>query len=121
MRITAVLERPVRLHGRPQGGPANAVVDFSGHTVSLVAVIADRDGKRIVGVAFDSIGRFAQSGILRDRMIRRVLAAPPDALLDDSGRMTRPRFWCARSPTKSQAATATGRPRPPPWSWRAGT
>jgi L-alanine-DL-glutamate epimerase-like enolase superfamily enzyme len=38
-------------------------------------------------VAFDSIGRFAQSGILRDRMIPRVLAAPPDALLDESGRI----------------------------------
>ena len=48
---------------------------------------AIRDGKRVVGVAFDSIGRFAQSGILRDRMIPRVLAASPEALLDDSGRI----------------------------------
>ena len=38
-------------------------------------------------MAFNSIGRFAQSGILRDRMIPRVLAASPDALLDDSGRI----------------------------------
>jgi D(-)-tartrate dehydratase len=85
MRITAILERPVRLHGNP----ANAVVNFSGHTVSLVALITDaiRGGKPVVGMAFDSIGRFAQSGILRDRMIPRVLAASPDALLDDSGRI----------------------------------
>lgn len=87
MRITGIVERAVGLdRGRP-GGPANAVVNFSHHTVSLVAVITDviRNGRPVVGVAFDSIGRFAQSGILRDRMIPRLLAAPPDALLDESG------------------------------------
>lgn len=85
MRITAILERPVAL----KGGPANAVVDFSGHTVSLVALRSDviRGGRPVTGVAFDSIGRFAQSGILRDRMIPRVLAAAPEALLDGSGRI----------------------------------
>jgi D(-)-tartrate dehydratase len=82
-KLTAILERPVRL----QGSPANALVNFSGHTVSLVAVTAVRQGKPVVGMAFNSIGRFAQSGILRDRMIPRVLAASPDALLDDSGRI----------------------------------
>jgi L-alanine-DL-glutamate epimerase-like enolase superfamily enzyme len=89
MRIAAILERPVNLRVGAGGGPANAVVNFSGHTVSLVALVSDaiRDGKPVVGVAFNSIGRFAQSGILRDRMIPRVLAAPPDALLDESGRI----------------------------------
>lgn len=86
MRIAEIVERPVRLHGGVGGRiPANALVNFGGHTVSLVALIADRGGKRVVGVAFDSIGRFAQSGILRDRMIPRILAAPPEALLDESG------------------------------------
>jgi len=85
MRITAIRERPVAL----QGNPSNAVVNFAGHTVSLVAVITDvfRDGKPVAGVAFDSIGRFAQSGILRDRMIPRMLAASPDALLGAGGRL----------------------------------
>ncbi|OBI82824.1 enolase C-terminal domain-like protein [Mycobacterium asiaticum] len=85
MRITAILERPVGL----EGAPANAVVSFAGHTVSLVALVTDvvRAGKPVVGVAFDSIGRFAQSGILRDRLIPRVLAAPPDTLLDKAGRL----------------------------------
>lgn len=85
MRITAILERPVMLHG----APANAVVDFSHHTVSLVALRSDvvRGGRPVTGVAFDSIGRFAQSGILRDRMTPRVLAAAPDALLSPSGRI----------------------------------
>ena len=81
--ITEIRERSVELTGTP----ANAVVSFTGHTVSLVALVGDRNGKPGVGVAFDSIGRFAQSGILRDRMIPRVLAAPPDALLDDAGRI----------------------------------
>ncbi|GAB1812186.1 enolase C-terminal domain-like protein [Mycobacterium sp. MUNTM1] len=87
MRITAIVERAVGLDGGRRGGPANAVVNFAHHTVSLVAVVTDamRHGRPVVGVAFDSIGRFAQSGILRDRMIPRVLAASPDALLDASG------------------------------------
>lgn len=47
MRIVASLERPVRL----LGGPANAVVNFSQHTVSLVAVGSDviRHGKPLTG------------------------------------------------------------------------
>lgn len=87
MRITRIVERAVGLDRGRQGGPTNAVVDFSHHTVSLIAVITDviRNGRPVVGVAFDSIGRFAQSGILRDRMIPRLLAAPPAALLDESG------------------------------------
>lgn len=87
MRIAAIVERAVGLEGGRRGGPANAVVNFSGHTVSLVAVVTDviRGGRPVAGVAFNSIGRFAQSGILRDRMIPRVLAASPDALLDASG------------------------------------
>ncbi len=89
MRITEIRERSVGLRVDPAGGPANAVVNFSHHTVSLIAVFSDviRAGRPVVGVAFDSIGRFAQSGILRDRMIPRVLAASPDALLDASGRI----------------------------------
>ncbi|OBJ56745.1 enolase C-terminal domain-like protein [Mycobacterium sp. 1423905.2] len=89
MRITAILERAVGLRGDARGGPANALVNFTHHTVSLVAVITDvrRAGRPVIGVAFNSIGRFAQSGILRDRMIPRVLAAAPNTLLDDSGRI----------------------------------
>lgn len=87
VRIAGIVERAVGLDGGRRGGPANAVVNFSGHTVSLVAVISDvvRGGRPVTGVAFNSIGRFAQSGILRDRMIPRVLAASPDTLLDAAG------------------------------------
>ncbi len=83
MRITRIVETPVRLRGEV----ANALVDFSRHTVSLVAVVTDRirHGKPVTGVAFNSIGRFAQGGILADRMIPRVLGADPESLLDDTG------------------------------------
>ncbi|MFV0496441.1 enolase C-terminal domain-like protein [Mycobacterium sp.] len=85
--LTAVLERSIPFHSTAGAAPANALVNFSGHTVSLVALVAVRAGRRAVGVAFNSIGRFAQSGILRERMIPRLLAAPPQMLLDDSGRL----------------------------------
>ena len=83
MRITQVRELAVRL----EGAVANAVVNFSEHTVSLVAVVTDvvRGGRPVVGIGFNSIGRFAQSGIIRDRMIPRLLAATPASLLDGSG------------------------------------
>jgi L-alanine-DL-glutamate epimerase-like enolase superfamily enzyme len=83
MRIINIFETAVSL----KGSISNSLVNFSGHTVSLVAIITDviRNGAPLTGFAFDSIGRFAQSGILRDRMIPRLLAAPPSSLLADSG------------------------------------
>jgi L-alanine-DL-glutamate epimerase-like enolase superfamily enzyme len=83
MRIVEIRELPVKL----QGKMSNAVVSFTDHTVSLVAVISDviRGGKPVAGIAFNSIGRYAQSGIIRDRMIPRILAAEPASLLDKSG------------------------------------
>src|SRR6478735_1286405 len=83
MRIVEIREVAVPL----RGDVANSVVSFAGHTVSLVAVVTDvfRGGRPLVGVAFNSIGRHAQGGILRDRMIPRVLAADPDSLLGADG------------------------------------
>ena len=67
MRLTDVRDLTVKL----DGGVANAVVNFSEHTVSLVAVVTDvvRNGRPVIGLGFNSIGRFAQSGILRDRVV----------------------------------------------------
>ena len=83
MRIKEIREIGIPLEGRI----ANAVVNFSEHDVSLVAVISDvqRGGRPVAGLAFNSIGRFAQGGIMRARMIPRVLGAPPDTLLADDG------------------------------------
>lgn len=66
---------------------SNAVVDFSEHDVSLVAVISDviKNGKPVVGYAFNSIGRFSQSGIIQKRMIPRLLSASIESILSDCG------------------------------------
>ena len=83
MRIVAIRELAVQL----EGAVANAVVNFSEHTVSLVAVVTDvlRHGKPVIGLGFNSIGRFAQSGIIATRMIPRLLAADPATLLAEGG------------------------------------
>ncbi|HRE02234.1 MAG TPA: hypothetical protein PLV68_13105, partial [Ilumatobacteraceae bacterium] len=70
------------------GSVANAVVRFDRHRVSLVAVFSDliRNGAALVGVAFNSIGRHSQGGILRERVIPRILEADPDELVaSDTG------------------------------------
>ena len=84
MRIVEARELTVPL----EGTPANAVVSFAGHTVSLVALISDqkRQGRPLVGLAFNSIGRFGQAGILRERMFPRLLAAAAEDLQSDDGR-----------------------------------
>lgn len=85
MRITAVREITVPL----AGNIANALVNFAEHTVSLVAVETDviRNGRPVTGYAFDSIGRFAQGGIIKERMIPRLMAAAPESLLDENTNM----------------------------------
>lgn len=97
MRIVTIRETSVAL----SGGVANAVVSFEGHRVSLVGVVSDvvRDGRPLVGVAFNSIGRHAQGGILRDRMIPRLLAVDPDDLLDPATGLLDPAAVLARAMT----------------------
>ena len=65
----------------------NAYIDFSQMTVSALALITDvvRDGKGVVGFGFNSNGRYAPSGLLRDRFIPRLKAAEPTSLLDHTG------------------------------------
>jgi L-alanine-DL-glutamate epimerase-like enolase superfamily enzyme len=65
----------------------NAYIDFSQMTVSALAIITDvvRDGERVVGYGFNSNGRYAPSGLLRDRFIPRLKAADPQSLVDDTG------------------------------------
>src|SRR5665213_2390788 len=65
----------------------NSYIDFSQMTVSVLALITDvvRDGRTVVGYGFNSNGRYAPSGILRDRIIPRLKAASPAAVLDETG------------------------------------
>ncbi len=63
---------------------SNAYIDFSKMTASVVALISDvvRDGKPLVGYGFNSNGRYAQDGLLRERFIPRLEAADLGGVID---------------------------------------
>ncbi len=76
----------------------NAYIDFSQMTVSVIALVTDviRQGKPVIGFGFNSNGRYAPSGLLRDRFIPRLNAADPETLVDESGENLDPiRIWDA--------------------------
>src|SRR3954466_6306234 len=75
---------------------ANAYIDFSKMTLSLVALVTDvkRDGKTVVGYGFNSNGRYGQGGLIRERFAPRLLEAEPKSLLNDAGDNLDPdRIW----------------------------
>ena len=77
---------------------ANAYIDFSRMTCSLVAVVTDvvRDGKPVIGYGFNSNGRYGQGGLIRERFFPRLLEADPSALQNDAGDNLDPqRIWSA--------------------------
>jgi L-alanine-DL-glutamate epimerase-like enolase superfamily enzyme len=74
----------------------NAYIDFSQMTVSVLALVTDVvcDGKPVIGYGFNSNGRYAPSGLLRDRFIPRLKAAAPESLLDQTEENLDPhRVW----------------------------
>src|SRR5437016_7025342 len=83
MRIVEIRECAVPLKSNIR----NSSFDFSEMTTSVVAVITDvvRGGKPVVGFAFNSTGRYACGAQMRARFIPRILAAKPEALLDERG------------------------------------
>ena len=82
MRIVDIRERAIPL----KSNIANSSFDFSEMTTSVVAVMTDvvRDGRPVVGFAFNSTGRYACGAAMRARFIPRILGADPRALLDQS-------------------------------------
>jgi L-alanine-DL-glutamate epimerase-like enolase superfamily enzyme len=80
MRIVDIREKTVSIASTI----ANAYIDFSKMTCSVVAVVTDvvRDGKPVVGYGFNSNGRYGQGALMRDRFIARVLEANPETLID---------------------------------------
>jgi L-alanine-DL-glutamate epimerase-like enolase superfamily enzyme len=70
----------------------NAFISFRDMDTSLVAVVSsvEREGRSVVGYGFASNGRYAQAGILRDRVIPRLLGAAPEDLVDPSGENLEP-------------------------------
>ena len=80
MRIVDIREKTVSI-----ASPiANAYIDFSKMTCSVVAVVTDvvRQGKPVIGYGFNSNGRYGQGALMRDRFIARVLEADADTLID---------------------------------------
>ena len=91
MRFLDVVERAI-----PVSRYADPALPSGGLTTSLVAVVTDvvRAGKPVIGYGFSSVGRFAQSGLIRERFAPRLLNATPAALRDESGANIDPfRAW----------------------------
>ena len=83
MRILDIRETSVPL----KSDLTNSSFDFTEMTTSIVAVVTDvvRDGKPVVGFAFNSTGRYACGAQMRERFIPRILRADPASLLGDTG------------------------------------
>ncbi|HTT56806.1 MAG TPA: mandelate racemase/muconate lactonizing enzyme family protein [Opitutaceae bacterium] len=92
MRIVEIREKTV-----PIASPiANAYIDFSKMTCSVVAVVTDvvRDGRRVIGYGFNSNGRYGQGALMRERFIPRLLEADPATLVDEAHANLDPhRIW----------------------------
>jgi D(-)-tartrate dehydratase len=92
MRIVNVREAVLPIASKIR----NAYIDFSKMTVSVVALETDviRDGKPVVGYGFNSNGRYAASGLLRERFLPRLLEARPQDIVNESGDNLDPaRIW----------------------------
>ena len=89
MRIKDIREATASISSEIQ----NAYVNFSQMTVSVIAVESDvvRDGRPVTGYGICSNGRYAQGGILRERLIPRLEAAGEGELLTDDGSNFDPR------------------------------
>lgn len=88
MTVLSVRILEVREVTKPIASPiANAYIDFSKMTLSLVAVVTDavRDGRRVVGYGFNSNGRYGQGALMRERFLPRIAEAEPASLLDAAG------------------------------------
>ena len=83
MKIIEIEERAVPI----SSNISNAFIDFSKMNASIVAVKTDviRNGKPVIGYGFNSNGRYAPSGLLRERFIPRLLDAKSEQIVNESG------------------------------------
>jgi L-alanine-DL-glutamate epimerase-like enolase superfamily enzyme len=91
MRITAIRDivAPIK------SDIANAYIDFSAMTASVVAIATDRvvGGRPVVGFGFNSNGRYAPQGLLRERFIPRLMAAKPEDYQGEDGFIDPHKAW----------------------------
>ena len=91
MRIVAIHERTVELSSAVR----NSSISFDAMTASVIAVHTDakKGGRPLVGLAFDSVGRYGHGGLLRERFIPRLMGADPDDYADGNGGIDPHRAW----------------------------
>ncbi|WP_029031338.1 mandelate racemase/muconate lactonizing enzyme family protein [Salinarimonas rosea] len=91
MKITAIRDIVAPIKSQI----ANAYIDFSLMTASVVAIETDLvvEGRRVVGYGFNSNGRYAPQGLLRERFIPRLLEAAPDAYQGADGFLDPSKAW----------------------------
>ena len=90
MRITAISDVVAPINSAIR----NAYIDFSQMTASVVAIAADLGGNTpVVGFGFNSNGRYAAQGLMRERFIPRLAAAKPEALVDERGLIEPAKCW----------------------------
>src|SRR4051812_428870 len=89
MRITGIADIVVPI----SSAIANAYIDFSAMTASVVAIFTDvvRDGRPVVGFGFNSNGRYAPQGLLRERFIPRLRDATE--IEDERGLVDPAKAW----------------------------
>ncbi|MGL5437223.1 MAG: enolase C-terminal domain-like protein [Lachnospiraceae bacterium] len=81
MNVTKITEKTVNFGS----SIANSYINFSQMTGSVVVIETDvvRNGKPVTGYGFNSIGRYAPTSIIRDRMIPKLLDAGAQIYNDD--------------------------------------
>jgi len=91
MRIVAVTEQTIAIAADVR----SASMSLGGMTASALALHTDakKNGKPLVGLAFDSIGRYGHGGLLRERFIPRLTAADPERYSDGNGGIDPFRAW----------------------------
>ena len=73
----------------------NAFIDFTKMDCTIIALVSDVfvDGKPLVGYGFNSNGRYNATGILKDRILPRIMDAPSEDLLDEDGQLSPEKAW----------------------------
>lgn len=91
MKLVQIKAATVPLHSNI----SNAWVNFCELTGTVVAVVSDvrRCGQPVIGWGFGSIGRYASTAIVQERIAPRLLTCPPSALHDANGRIDPTRAW----------------------------
>lgn len=84
MQIVSIHEKEIPISSDIR----NAFIDFSKMTASIVAIKTDviRDGKRVIGYGFNSNGRYAPTGLLKERFIPRLLDAKTEDIVDKTNK-----------------------------------